>query len=203
MNLLRYYLFFIPIFEHCVYLNWSSWIISPTILKYDFVSFILSSIVILLNLKGLACNHSYLFRLLNPWDLLFRQRRILFKNGFNILQFLFFDCFHSLRSQILGYLFVLFLGSHGQLLLESLHFSFLIGPLSLFLFSVLFFLVTLPLEQVIFLLLEVTSKLFLNSLFIFFSLFLSRMLFFLLFTHLFDCAFFYLCLVCNAKFTFT
>jgi hypothetical protein len=43
----------------------------------------------------------------------------------------------------------------------------------------------------------------LNSLFIFFSLFFSRMLFLLLFTHFFDCAFFYLCLVCNAKFTFT
>lgn len=164
------------------------------LLKHDLVFLILSSIVILLNLKRLACNNPYLFWLLKSWKFLFRQRRILLQNCLNILHLLSFHCFHPIGCQILSDFLFLFLRGHGKLFLESFYLSFLVGSFSLFLFPVLFFLVTLPLQQVILLLLEITSQLFLDSFLVLLSFFFSRMLFLLLLAHLLHCTFFHLCL---------
>ena len=200
MHLLGNKLLFVPVLKYGVYFYCPPRLI--TLLKNDFVSLILSSIVILLKLKRLACNHPYLFRLLNSWELLLRQGRILLQNSFDVLHLLSLHCFHSVSRQVFGDLLLLFFWSHRQLFLESFYLPFLVRSFSLFLFSVLFFLVTLPLQQVIFLLLKITSQLFLHSLFILLSVLFSRMLFLLLLSHLLHCTFFHLCLVCKISFTF-
>ena len=156
MSLLLDLIFSIPILKGFIGL----YVFLPVPLFLNVYNYVLVGFIVIfrrpINVKRFTCNSFYSL-LLNRY-LFFWKGWVLFKNCLKVFYLFSLDCLHSLRIHKLLYSFLLFLSWHAQLFLKLFYFAFFDWSLTFFLFSELFFLITLTLEQVIFLLMEASRK---------------------------------------------